>query len=354
MRKSLRSNLRTVTIVVLLIMVLAAPFPSIAQSGFPLPPVEVIELSGVEPPPPGVNASVDFAMGGGGLECDPNQAHRIAGTGFTPSIAPGFGLYIECIEDVTVPLVLYVYAVKEGATVGQFVASRSIQPSPARNALVHIRLRRSFPYRPEELELIVNKAGDVISTRPVGATSPCVGSYPSQFVIGGKFTVTLFEGLSLYADPRQLDAPLATLAFMTEIEVLEGPTCGSDGLSYWRIRAGEQIGWLPQGSLALDWIGYYGETLSCEGTLPSTLQSGRRAKVPQDEGAATIFRTDPDPRLPAFRLLPALTTFMVVFGPYCGIDEREAPTAYWLVQLDDGTKGWVMEVTPTQRLLEPA
>lgn len=352
-------RLTLLTIIVLLFSTaLFTPRPSLAQGGFPLPPAQVVELSGVEPPAPGVEAVVDFAMGGGGRYCTLNQAHLIAGTGFSPSIAPGFGIYVECIEDVAVPLIVHIYHMNPNSPVGTrfstFVASRSFLPSPARNALVQVRLARSFPYDLSELKFLINRADAPFARWPIGGISPCLGSFPEHLDIGTTVTVTKPLGISFVTDPLQPNAVIATLGQGTALVVMGTPKCGADGLTYWRVTAMGKIGWVPQGTLTMDWIDAFPRRNSpCKGTLPSTLQPGQRARVAVVDGTPANFRIGPDGSLPAYRLLPELTPFTAVFGPICGTNNRNEPVAYWVVQLDDGTKGWIIEVTPRLRVVEP-
>lgn len=217
-------------------------------------------------------------------------------------------------------------------------------PFPTRNALVHVRLARSFPYQLSELRFLMDKADDPFRLWPIGGLSPCLGSFPASYDIGITITVTLTPS-----------ATIATLAHGTPLVVMGRPTCGADGLTYWRVTALGKVGWVAQGTLTVNWIDYPTAQRrgSCDGPLPSTLRPGQRAQVAVIDGTPANFRIRPDGSLPAFCLLLEQTPFTVVYGPVCGVNNRREAVAFWVVQLDDGTKGWIIEVTPTGRVVVP-
>jgi hypothetical protein len=347
-------------------LLLIAPRQSNAQPNLPSP--QVVELSGIEPPPAGMAATVDVGGGGGGFTCDSINVSVIAGSGFTPPITPnGFGLYIDCIKDISSPLMIYFFE-RGDSTIWNHIAARTFYPSSSHTALLQVKLTRSFPIDISRIGIVVTGQGQSIrpSTGMWGSAvfrvehnSRCVGSLPVEFLVEDGVDVGRSGGLDLLSAPDQFGEVLANVPFGTHLDISDITKCGADGKTYWAVQHNGLKGWLPQGDLAVNWLVSEYEIKArtkpdhCDGTLPSTLAIGQRARIAIVDGTPASVRSAPLGNVEPLVVIPELTPFTIVRGPWCGTNNRGEAAAYWLVRLDDGTKGWVIEVTSDIRVIEP-
>ncbi len=109
---------------------------------------------------------------------------------------------------------------------------------------------------------IAQAAAPVIISQPsaptpaapeTSAVAPsCPNSPPPRLETGAKGRVTPGDANNLRDNPN--GGRIGKLEAETEFDVLEGPVCGRDGLSFWRVQADNLAGWTAEGQGSEYWL----------------------------------------------------------------------------------------------------
>jgi len=132
--------------------------------------------------------------------------------------------------------------------------------------------------------------------------------------------------------------------------VLNGPQCGPEGWSWWRVNYNGIIGWTAEGSGGTYWlepyIGLPTTPVACN--LTPRLRPGDLGRV--TPGESNVLRSLPQtgPSSIVLGAIPAYGTFRVLEGPVCGPQGH-----YWLRVDYNGTVGWTPEGEGATYWLEP-
>lgn len=191
----------------------------------------------------------------------------------------------------------------------------------------------------------------------------CPGALPQRLTIGGRGSVCSSMGYSTFHNtlPGDVDpsSPLigqTRMPFGSEFEVLSGPYCIGDGLSWFAVwPIGKGGGYMAEGELEGDDYALCPlsnistpsdlqestpdpEQSSCPGAPPQRLVVGNRAKVCSSITSVKI-RSTPGMSGSRITSLPSNTAFDVIGGPVCAGNNW----SWWKVRTDSGQVGWMAE-----------
>ncbi len=163
--------------------------------------------------------------------------------------------------------------------------------------------------------------------------------------------VTPGDPNTLRAQPAANSSAIAQIPGGQTFVVLNGPQCGPEGWSWWRVNYNGIIGWTAEGSGSTYWlepyVGLPTPPVTC--TLTPRLMPGMMGRVTPGESNALRSLPQTGPASAVLGYIPAYATFRVLEGPICGPQGR-----YWFRVDYNGTVGWTPEGEGATYWLEPA
>lgn len=132
--------------------------------------------------------------------------------------------------------------------------------------------------------------------------------------------------------------------------VLNGPQCGPEGWSWWRVNYNGIVGWTAEGSGSVYWLEpYVGlPTPPAACNLTPRLRPGDLGRVTPGESNALRSLPQTGPASTILGYIPAYAQFRVLEGPVCDPQGR-----YWFRVEYSGMVGWTPEGEGTTYWLEP-
>src|SRR5690606_26584426 len=133
--------------------------------------------------------------------------------------------------------------------------------------------------------------------------------------------------------------------------VLNGPQCGPEGWSWWRVNYNGIVGWTAEGSGSVYWLEPYVDlpTPPASCNLTPRLRPGDLGRVTAGESNALRSLPQTGPASTVLGYIPAYGQFRVIEGPVCDPQGR-----YWFRVDYNGSVGWTPEGEGTTYWLEPA